>query len=470
MKFLSICWIILIGFTGVSQNKQLLYGVKDIPQSLLLNPGGIVQYDKHFGIPFLSHIHFNGGASGVTVYDIFQNSITTNINNRITQAIFNQKNTDFFTVTQQLEIINFGWRNNQEYYFSGGVYQEFDMITYFPRDLAILGWEGNANYIDYEFDLADLNTSGDLLTVYHFGANKKVTDKLTLGARIKVYSSIFNFRSTNNKGTFVTRAGDGSQNIYDHLLQNADVQMQTSGFASLIESDNESPNVGGHVVGRAFFGGNLGIGIDIGATYELTNNWVVSASLLDVGAIFHTNEVENYRAHGSYNLTGLNLIFPSLEEGEATLPYYQNLEDEITEQVPIDTLYNKYTVMRPMKMNAELMYHFGESFSNKECDCLDMGKGDFGNQAVGLQLNSIFRPKKPQYAATLFYYRRFTDFLAGKITYTADSFSIDNVGLLAVGDFGKLNVYIGIDNLLRYGNLAKANHVSLQLGLNLKYL
>ncbi len=470
MKLFSLVVFLCIGFTGLSQNKQLLYGVSDIPQSLMLNPGGIVQYDKHYGIPFLSQIHFNGGASGVTVYDIFQSSNTTDINNRITDAIFNQKNTDFFTVTQQLELINIGWRNSKDYYFSGGIYQEFDMITYFPRDLAILGWEGNGNYIDYEFDLGDLNTSGDLLTVYHFGANKKVSDKLTLGARIKIYSSIFNFTSTNNKGTFVTRAGDGSQNIYDHLLQDADVQLKTSGIAPFIDNENGAPGMGGHIMSRALFGGNLGVGFDIGGTYEVSQNWVVSASLLDVGAIFHTNEVENYRAHGSYNLTGLNLIFPSLEDGEAALSYYQNLEDEITESVPVDTLYNKYTVMRPMKVNAGINYHFGRAFGNKECDCLDMGQGNFGNQAVGLQFYSIFRPKQPQYAATLFYYRRFTNFLAGKITYTADSFSVDNVGLMAVGDFGKLNVYIGVDNLLRYGNLAKANHVSLQLGFNLKYL
>lgn len=466
--------IIVILFSGVSsfsQNKQLLYGLSEVPQSLLVNPGGIVPYDKHFGIPFLSHLHLNGGSSGVTVYDIFQTSTTSDINSRITAAIFSMKNTDFFTATQQLELISFGWRNRSEFYFSAGIYQEFDMITYFPKDLAILGWEGNHNYIDYEFDLGDLNTSGDFLTVFHFGANKKMTDKLTLGARFKVYSSVFNFRSTNNQGTFVTRLSDGTVNIYDHLLQNADVQVQTSGIAPLIDNDNVNGagDVINHALGRAFLGGNLGVGIDLGATYEIDNNWIASASILDFGAVFHANNVENYRAHGSYNLTGLNLIFPPLQEGEQTFPYYQNLEDEIKESVPIDTLYNSYTVMRPLKINAAIQYHFGRSFGNQDCDCYSMGKGDFGSQAVGIQLYTIFRPKAPQYAATLFYYRRFAEFIAAKITYTVDHFSYDNVGLMAVGDFGKFNVYIGFDNLLRYGNLAKANSLSLQLGFNLKY-
>ena len=462
---------LFIGYLGFSQNKQLLYGLTEVPQSLLVNPGGIVPYDKHYGIPFLSHLHFNGGSSGVTVYDIFQTSATTDINARITSAIFCMKNTDFFTATQQLELISFGWRNKSDYYFSAGIYQEFDMITYFPRDLAILGWEGNHDYINYEFDLGELNSSGDFLTVFHFGANKKMTDKLTLGARFKVYSSVFNFRSTNNQGTFVTRLSDGTVNIYDHLLQNADVQVQTSGIAPLIDNNNvnASGDVVRHALGRAFFGGNLGVGIDFGATYEIDRNWIATASVLDLGAVFHTKDVETYRAHGSYNLTGLNLIFPPLQEGEPTFPYYQNLEEEIKENVSVDTLYHSYTVMRPLKINAAIQYHFGRSFGNQECDCYSMGKGDFGSQAVGIQLYSIFRPKAPQYAATLFYYRRFAKFISGKITYTVDNYSFDNIGLMAVGDFGKLNVYLGLDNLLRYENLAKANSISLQLGFNLKY-
>lgn len=470
IRFLSILFL-FTGLLAVAQNKQLLYGLSEVPQSLMVNPGGIVPYDKHYGIPFFSHLHVNGGSSGVNVYDIFQTSSTTDINQRISSTIFRMKNTDFFTVTQQLELINFGWRNSSDFYFSGGIYQEFDMITYFPRDLAILGWEGNRDYINYEFDLSELNSSGDFLTVFHFGANKKMTDKLTLGARFKIYSSVFNYRSTGNQGTFVTRLSDGTVNIYDHLLQNADVQVQTSGIAPLIDNDNVNGagDVINHALGRAFLGGNLGVGIDLGATYEINKNWVASASILDLGAVFHTRDVENYRAHGSYNLTGINLIFPPLQEGETSFPYYQNLEDEIKEQVPVDTLYNSYTVMRPLKINAGIKYHFGKGFGNQDCDCYSMGHDDFGSQAVGLQFYTILRPKAPQYAATLFYYRRFAEFISGKITYTVDSFSMDNVGLMAVGDFGKFNVYMGFDNLLRYGNLAKANSLSLQLGFNLKY-
>ena len=450
---------------GIAQNKQVVYGFNEIPQSLLLNPGTQVPQKKHFGIPFLSQVHINGGSSGVSVFDIFGDT-GEDINAKIEHKIFEMKNTDFFTATQQLEFINFGWRSQKEIYFSGGIYQEFDFIAYFPRDLAILAWEGNANYFDYPFDLGEISTTGDLLTVFHFGANKQLTNKLTVGARAKVYSSILSYRSTNNKGAFTTRLADTiAPNIYEHSISDADVMVETSGISSM--EDNFS---GGEMVKRAFFGGNLGVGLDIGATYAITPNWTASASILDFGVIFHTKDVENYRASGDYTLNGIELIFPPLSDGEGTFPYYDDLEDEIEREIPIDTLYNSYTQMRPLKFNASLEYGFGKIAGNSgECDCLNKGGMVKREQKLGVQYYSILRPKGPQMAGTLFYYRRLFSFLSAKVTYTVDSYSFTNLGGGIAGDFGKFNFFIAADNMLHYGNLAKSKSISLQLGFNIKF-
>lgn len=467
MRGLVLTITALLAITVFAQNKQLIYGVEEIPQSLMLNPGINVTQRMHIGVPFLSQFHLNAGSSGVSVYDIFGKS-NVDINTRIRNKIFEMKNTDFFTATQQLEFFNFGWRSKKEIYFSGGIYQEVDFILYFPRDLAILGWEGNRDYIDYEFDLGELNTTGDLLTVYHFGANKRISKKLTAGVRMKLYSSMFSFRSTRNSGTFVTRLGDGTNNIYEHTVENVDVTVETSGFASLTELDGAS-QITNKILGRAFFGGNFGLGVDIGASYDIKDNWNVSASVLDLGAIFHTKDVESYHASGTYTLDGIELIFPPLSAGQSTFPYYEDLEDEIEREVPIDTLYNSYTQMRPVKIHTGLTYKFGRFIGNDDCNCKNEGGGIETNQSVGLQLYSIFRPKAPQMAGTLFYYRRWTDYLSTKATYTIDSYSYSNVGLGIVADIGKFNVYIAADNLMRYGNLAKAKSVSLQLGFNIKF-
>jgi len=466
MKKYCILFFALWVGTAFAQNKQVLYGLSDAPQSLMLNPGGIVPQKKHFGIPFLSQIHLNGGASGVSMFDIFGES-ELDINTRIRNKIFELNDTDFFTATQQLEILSFGWKSKNDIYFSGGVYEELDFITYFPRDLAILAWEGNRDYLDYPFDLGELSFTADLLTVYHFGANKQVTDRLTLGARLKAYSSLISFSSTDNSGTFTTSLDEDGVNIYDHTVENANITVNTSGYASLKDLDGAG-EVSSEIVGRSFFGGDLGVGLDVGATYQVTSRITATASVLDFGAIFYGKDTERYQARGDYNLNGIELIFPPLADGEATLPYFDNLEDDLEREVPIDTLTNSYTRFRPMKANASLEYGFGDSVGGDECDCLHKGTGTVWQQALGMQFYSIVRPKGPQYAGTAYYRRKFGNFLTGKITYTVDSFSASNLGLGAVVDVGKINFFITADNILKYGNLAKAKSVSLQLGFNIK--
>jgi hypothetical protein len=460
-----LVFFLAFGLTiGFAQNKQVLYGFDEVPQSLLLNPGTTVPQKKHFGIPFFSHFHINGGSSGVSVYDIFGDT-GEDINAKIERKIFEMKNTDFFTATQQLELISFGWRSKKDIYFSGGIYEEFDFISYFPRDLAILAWEGNANYLDYPFDLGEISTTGDLLTVYHFGANKAISNKLTVGARAKVYSSIMSFRSTNNRGTFITRLAEGdAPNIYVHIVNDANVMVETSGIASLDEG-----GMGEKLIGKALLGGNLGIGVDLGATFAINSHWTASASLLDIGVIFHNKDVESYKASGNYVLDGIELIFPPLSQGEETFPYYDDLEDEIEREIPIDTLYDKYSQLRPLKVNASLQFSFGKITGGGDvCDCLNKGGGVEREQAVGVQYYSILRPKGPQMAGTLFYYRKLFSFLSAKATYTVDSYSYSNVGAGIVGDFGKVNFYLAADNMLQYGNLAKSKSISLQLGFNIK--
>jgi hypothetical protein len=456
----------LTALGAFSQNRQLLYGFSEVPQSLLINPGAVVEQQKHLGIPLFSGIHLSGGSSGVNLYDIFADD-SQDINSRIRDQIFEMSDRDFFFANQQLEILNFGWRAPNRIYFSGGIYQEFDFIAYFPRDLAILAWEGNRDYLDYPFDLGQVSAASDLLTVYHFGANKKVSRKLNVGLRVKLYSSMLSAHSTGNRGTFTTRFSPDGPNIYQHRIDNARVRLNTSGIASL--EDTEGGLLVSKVMGRALFGGNIGFGFDLGATYDFTDRLSASVSLLDAGLIFHSRDTESYEARGDYILDGIELIFPPLGEGEAAIPYYDNLEDELEEAIPIDTIYSAYSRWRPLQGYVSVDFGFGRPVgSGAACDCRNMNARVSWSQRVGAQLYGVVRPKGPQLAGTLYYYRRLWEFLAAKATYTVDPFSWSNLGLGLVVDTGKLNIFLAVDNLLDYGNLAKANNVSLQLGINLK--
>jgi len=137
---------------------------------------------------------------------------------------------------------------------------------------------------------SDLSATAEVLSVYHFGVNQKVNDKLRLGARAKLYSSLININSTDNQGLFVTRETPEGPNFISHDVTNANIVANTSGIS------------GDGISGNVLFSGNIGFGFDIGGTYDVNDKLSVSASLIDVGIIFHTSNVENF------NLTGLFLL------------------------------------------------------------------------------------------------------------------------------------------------------------------
>ncbi|MDB9828319.1 DUF5723 family protein [Flavobacteriaceae bacterium] len=450
----------------VCQNKQLLYNWEVTPQTLMLNPGSLVSSQFHAGMPLVSQFHFNAGSSGVSVFDIFADD-GVDINTKITNIISELSSRDFFTINQQLDVLNFGWlsKGMEPVYFSGGMYQELDVIAYFPKDIAILAWEGNRDYIGKAYDFNDVSARADLLTVYHFGVNKQISKKLTAGVRLKLYSSLVGVSSTRNKGAFKTSIREGTANVYEHTVTDLDVEVKTSGFLSL--DGLEQSQVNKKLLGRALLGGNLGIGLDAGITYQFDNQLSLTASVLDLGAIFHTNDTELYRAKGDYTLDGIELIFPELVNGEPAIPYYDNLEDDIAREIPVDTLNTGYTQLRPTKINAGLHYDFGRFVGDKGgCNCKNNGTKQKRVSQAGVQYFSIFRPRGLQFAGTLYYTRRFGDTLSIKTTYTLDSYSAKNVGAGLFLNIRGVNLFLAADNLLQMSNLAKANSVSLQVGLN----
>ena len=466
-KFLSILCLTVVMYSW-SQNKQLLYEMDALPQTLLSNPSTDVIFDKHFGVPFFSQLHINFGSSAINTFDFLEDSRVTTLNDRIRTVLDRITTKDYVEGTGQLEVFTLGWRTKNEDYFSGGMYLEGDAIAYIPKNLAILGYEGNTQRnLNREFNFNEVVAQVEALAVWHFGISKQVSKKLRFGARAKIYSSISDIRSTSNSGTFTTQETPNGPAFYRHSLRNLNIEVLTSGTTDFSALSNEetgtSPgDVSKLLLGRIFFGGNLGLGADIGFTYRINDQLSISGSAIDLGFISHSKNLETYRVAGSYELDGITLDFPA-EDADGAPSYYQQLIDEIENEVPLDTLRTKYTTLRPVKLNAGLRYGFNNGYQN--CNCYaNTGDNRFDNN-VGLQLYAIKRPLGFQGAATVYFDKRMSTWLRSKVTYTVDAYSYSNVGALVSMQGKTLNFYLAADNLLSYRNLAKANSLSLQLGI-----
>ena len=456
MRKIILLFILITTTFGYSQNKQILYNFTSVPQSLLTNPGSDFKYDWYIGVPLLSGISANVGSSGFSAYDLFAND-GVDFNVKLRNVVFSTSREDKLAINEQIEILNGGFKiagEQNDTYVSFGVYQEFDALSYVPKDVAILALDGNKEYLGKVFNLGDLSAKAEMLSVFHIGFHKNSNDKFIFGVRGKIYSSIYNATSTNNSGyiyTIPSNTGVYEQKIYSQL------QINTSGIAKYDDEGDES-DVVKDITKRAFLGGNLGLGFDAGFTYYPKKNVQITGSVIDVGFVRHTKEVESQSLQGVYEYKG---VVPKFNSGESIENAYQ----ELKEAIPLDTLYANYTTWRPAKFNTSLQFSFDEE-RPEDCDCLNYNPETVYKSAVGAQLFVMTTPRTPFVAFTTYYRRKIFNALHIKATYTLDSYSHKNIGLGLSSNFGPVNFYALADNLLEYRDVTKANSLSFQLGFN----
>lgn len=449
----AVAFILGVVNKNNAQNRPIVYGFDELPQTLLLNPGAEVGYKYHAGIPLVSGISANLGITEVTIADLFRND-GVDFNIKFRNALNRLSTNDYIQLNNQIEVLSGGMRWKEKYYISAGFYTEVDVFAAIPKDMLTLLNEGNAAYLNRRFNLSQASIKTEALGVLHVGISKKMNDRLTAGARLKIYSGIANITSTNNLGTFTTRLGQ--DNIYTHYLNNIDVEVNSSG---IYNEQNETVQAS-DLIGRSFLGGNLGLGVDVGFTYQLDEQTELSASLLDLGFISYSKDVRNGTIKGNYVFSGIEFQYDG-----TNINYWGNLSDDFKAKVPREENRDSYTVMRPVKFNAAVKHSWGKT--RKEQTCYDMSYNTYYDNGVGAQLFAVARPTGLKTALTGFYERRLTNTFIGKITYTVDDFSYTNVGLGLSATFGKVNVYGAVQNLFNLPDIADSNSSAFQLGINL---
>jgi hypothetical protein len=446
--------LFFLSTVNFSQNKQLLYGFAENPQTLLLNPGAETNYKFHIGVPLLSGFSANLGLKNLSLSDLFLDD-GIDINTKVFTLLNTLDVKDHIKINTQIDVLNGGFRFDDKTYFSFGFYQELDAIGYFPTDVLTLLNEGNASYLNRSFDLSQLVYKVDFIGTLHFGVSRKINSKLTVGGRFKIYSSTVNYETNNNSGTFTTQLG--TNNIYTHYLNDLNLNFKSSGTIE----DNEYIENPSDIITDSFLGGNLGVGFDFGVTYHLSPKLEFTGSIIDVGFINHSKRVQNNTVIGSYTFEGINFLYDSTDPSN----YWEELDQDFNANVPKETNTASYVSWRPTKINVALKYSFGNERRSKYC--YDSTFKEFYSNAFGVQVHSIFRPLSSQIALTSFYERIFTEKLHAKVTYTLDDYSLYNLGFGVSAQLGNVAIFGMIDNILEMQNLANANSMSIQMGINL---
>ncbi len=409
LRFLLYLTFILVGRLCVGQNMQVAYDFDRLPQTLMLNPGAEIDFDRHFGVPLLSNLYFQFGASntGVTYNNVVQgtddlNEILTNLNRQ------NPSSSDVYVVNQQLELFNVGWRlRDVRHYLSFGMYQEANGFGRHPKDLTDLFFNGNDQNgdgipeTDDPYDISELNAIGEVIGVWHVGINKTVNDRLTLGGRLKFYSGALSVQTKSNSGIYsLSQIPFG----FEHLFGSMNAGISSSGLIN----NNGTSAVGktGEIVADILgAGGNYGFGIDFGFSVKGNNDLTFTGSIRDLGFVNYSNGVTTYEILEDFAIEDLPFDPPEGEE----VDYWDDLwtgyyEDGLLED-KLDTVASSYLQIRPVKLNGSVKKtmtrrkKINSAYRTVQCDEDFIGDMTLESE-YGLQVYSEFRPVTVLWAVT----------------------------------------------------------------------
>lgn len=471
---ISFLYLILVLLCSkvTSQNMQVLYDFDQLPQTLLLNPGTEIDYDKHFGVPLLSNVY---GVAGSSSRDVTYNNLVVGAddNGDIGRNLFELglSKDDIFLFHQEIEVFNVGFRlKDPTYYLSFGMYQQTDGYSLYPKDFAYLYFngdldaDGNTIYDTY-YNADQVTSVFDVIGVFHIGVNKRLNEKLRVGARFKLLSGSVGLQTGSNTGTYNLERNLSLVDPYLHNYEGMGVRLNTSGLLNAFDLSTVDIAPSDIFSGLFFMNGSYGAAIDLGFTYKASDELSFTGSLLDIGMI-------------SFSQTLANIYFEDAEI-PASEPYSPTQGNELNywrelflnQELPMYTEEVSYNYFRAPRLNLSAKHTDyrksrvrNTAFRNVNCD-YDYD-AEVLESAYGLQIYTAFRPKIPMWAVTGFYSRELTSSLAIKGTYTVDQFSYYNLGFGISGHIKHFNIYATADNLVALASIKNSNYQSFQFGMN----
>lgn len=455
----------LIAFTVsismYSQVSNTMYFMDRLPQSNQLNPAYQPKFDLYIGLPVLSTIQINAGNNSLKVNDIlFYNSSIDSLISFMhplasKSAFINAlKPQNTIYTNLQTDIISFGFRSRNDMYFSFNLALKTDFNASYPKDLVRMLLNGIDTASAFDFKQFGINST--TYAELALGVSKPWDDYLTIGAKIKFISGILDITTDNQKlalASSVDKDGNYQLNVNSNATINAYLPYfkvkNDSAWNLLIDSLKPNDNLFKNYSPFNSFG----LGFDFGATYTGFDQFIVSASLLDVGFIRWSNSVYNFKMNGNFTFSGIKNI--DFLHGDSLTKLTQKIIDSISNAFKFKQQNSSYTNSLPTKLLLAGEYFPEKFFSVGLLSITQYYRSQFYEQ---ITLSGNFRPLNMLMLST---------------SYSIFNNGFSNIGLGLSLRGGPLNFYIISDNIpVKFGNISmpipyEAMGINIRFGINL---
>lgn len=429
---------LLIGQQTTAQQANTMYFIKDNPLRHSLNPAFQPECRFYIGFPGLSSIDVSAGNNSLTFSDIYRGRVVDGEKETISflhpdaeggvddflKAY--RKNLRIFT-NVELSLLTFGFQVKQNY-FTFDLSTKTDVQVMIPKAIPTVFFKGVEDKDGVtSFDLHNLKVSASAYTELALGYSYNMENEWVFGGKFKFLYGHANFN---------TDFRDVSLEISKEkwLLQgNASLSGAAPGLVfeggeedvfDGIDFDTDGLGFGDYVRSSG-----LGVGFDLGATYNLFENLQFSASLVDLGFIRWNKNVQRVYKNSDFEFDGI-----LYDMNNDSIDYWKEYEEMFEDMFMKDSDPKSYTTWLTAKVYIGAEY----SVLNDKIGFGLLSKTYITGKKMFEELvfSTTFRPFRP-FSAALSY-----SLLDGKWS---------NLGLGLNVNAGALNFFLNVDQIpLRY--------------------
>jgi len=431
MKIWATILLLFIFFHSKGQNQLSLYQMNtSIPQANLVNPAFSPDAKITIGLPLISSTYLAIG-SPLSYNDVFMQGSddTLRLN---TQTILNElKSNNKIELDANVGLLYFGLQTKAGY-FSLTVNSRVDGSFTVPGDLVELVLSGSKNPEDItRISVDKLDARSSWFNEIGINYVKNITDKLSIGGRIKYLQGIANLTI------------DGLNGSIQSTIDSINISMQPWALHTTGLSNLENGPGGSFFTGN----GNNGWALDFGAQYQLTENLRISASVLDLGSITWKADTSYFFNEVDYLFDGVDLLQLIDNNGNVLNQELDSLGELFKPEIVEGTVY---------KTPLTGKFYFGGTYSLAEIH-------EFGLLFAGEVFKGRLQP-----VVGLTYNIKIGKVLNAGLNFSYRNQSFGNIGAGLSARFGPIQIYGLADSFegLVF-KAADARIVSFRAGLNI---
>jgi hypothetical protein len=354
--YFSFMLLMIISFSASKVYSQgfTMYHMYNMSQKQQFNPALAGDFNFHLGIPGASTIGIEMNFAGFKIGSLIEN--INDFSNSIEE-------TNYFNQELQVNLFSLGFKAGKNYFtFDANLRNSLHMSL--KKDLVLFLTSGNGQFIDETATFTGTSISETLYMEYGIGYSRTLFDRLTVGGKFKYLNGIANLSLTDWEAGVYTAPVTYEMDIFSRGTVNvsAPVDFVYDADNNLIIEDSKPIDDPSRLLNEYLLKNkNSGFGVDLGASFKVSDRLLVSASVIDfMNTLTWNQNINQLSQDGEFHFSGIEVSGDSsFQDSDPFGP----ILDTLANSFQLTSSANSYTSSLQAKYYAGVSYKLLDGLS-----------------------------------------------------------------------------------------------------------